>query len=251
LPLHSVWPNHPMESLLLPTFGVGVTFKSWAIPSRTLVVKNTFISMEEAPCSPVTLARAVTCPAYLPTGTCMVDEASWEAATQVLCHAMAPKLEDVKKPFCKADAGPYLETSPNENACTTLPRSLPDLAIDIAPSAISQEDDPDVFLEICKTASEVSTAADEASADIQNDDRNEERNHNTEAASFATAHASDVCDSAVASGEYGVFYANLNMETCMPSMFHGVYLMPGRTYYVDGQCTNTNQHTCLESPDAP
>lgn len=64
------------------------------MPEATIVVKNTFISFDLPRSAPLRLLRSATCPTFFPRSCSLEDEASWEGANQVLCHAMAPKLKN-------------------------------------------------------------------------------------------------------------------------------------------------------------
>lgn len=55
-------------------------------------VKNTFIHYDISKGSPLGRLRADSCPPCFPPWSCVAGSYTWAAATQVLCHAMAPKL---------------------------------------------------------------------------------------------------------------------------------------------------------------
>lgn len=70
-----------------------VAFKGAGIPESTFPVKNTFINYDGPHLRRFAAQRSSTCPPCFPNAYALADCATWEAATQVLCHAMAPKRE--------------------------------------------------------------------------------------------------------------------------------------------------------------
>lgn len=73
---------------------LSVAFKNAGIPEMTMPVKNTFINFDELrPMLPMGQLRSASCPPFFPSASGLTDAASWERANQVLCHAMAPKIE--------------------------------------------------------------------------------------------------------------------------------------------------------------
>lgn len=80
-------------------------------------VKNTFINFNNPGASlPKALLRSATCPSFFPLSCSVADSASWEAATQVLCHAMAPKVCSSKEQMMLTPCD-----SPRSGSSTTLP----------------------------------------------------------------------------------------------------------------------------------
>jgi len=68
-----------------------------------LPVRNTFIHFEDGRPTPGELFRSST----WPRGSCLEEAVSWEAATQVLCHAMAPQSQPEPRrseTFCPSDS---------------------------------------------------------------------------------------------------------------------------------------------------
>jgi len=98
---------------------LSLAFKNAGIPEMTMPVKNTFINFDEPRL--VGQLRSASCPPFFPSASGLTDAASWERANQVLCHAMAPKIELTGKrtPGERSDSMTTDETLSGADLATT------------------------------------------------------------------------------------------------------------------------------------
>mmetsp|Transcript_63838 Transcript_63838/g.99456 ORF Transcript_63838/g.99456 Transcript_63838/m.99456 type:complete len:459 (-) Transcript_63838:271-1647(-) len=113
-----------------------VAFKGAGIPESAFPVKNTFINYDGPHLRRFAAQRSSTCPPCFPNAYALADCATWEAATQVLCHAMAPKRETRMESSSVSVVGASPRLSPAEvcsidrtsiatiECSSTLPHSL-------------------------------------------------------------------------------------------------------------------------------